>query len=117
MLRGNSKTTLSTAMISKGYKAPQTGFQMTKTGASANGRKKGKGTDEGCTHCRNPKHTRDTYFKIHRYPKWLQDLKKNQKTDPNKSISRVSLAIGRTTDTEFLVPNINFDGKMLRFSL
>ena len=32
---------------------------------------------EGCTHCSNSKHTRDTYFKLHRYSEWWEDLKKN----------------------------------------
>ena len=73
--------TLNAAMISKGYRAPRLGFQMIKTGSSVNEKKKGKETDEGCTHCGNPKHTRDTYFKLHGYPEWWEDLKKNR-TDP-----------------------------------
>ena len=116
MLRGNSETTPSTTMISRRYKAPQMSLQMTKTGASASGRKKGKGTDEGCTHCGNPKHTRETCFKIHGYLEWWKDLKKNRETNQNRSTSRVSLATRQTTDIEFLVPSINSDEKTIDFS-
>lgn len=29
----------------------------------------------GCTHCGNPKHTRETCFKLHGYPDWWEGLK------------------------------------------
>ena len=89
---------------------------MTKIGSSASGKKKGKGPKEGCTHCGNTKHTRKTCFKLHEYLEWWHDLKKNRETDPNKSISRVSLTTGRTTDTEFLVPSINSDENIINSS-
>ena len=82
MLGENSDPTLSTAMVSKGYQALRMGLQMVKTGSSTSDKKKGKGTDEGCTHYGNPKHTWDTYFKLHGYPEWWEDLKKNRATDP-----------------------------------
>ena len=45
MLSGNSEAISSTAMISKGHKAPQMGLQMTKAGLSVSGKKKGKKTE------------------------------------------------------------------------
>ena len=77
MMGEHPDLSLDAAMVSKGYRAPRLGLRMIKTGPSLNDKKKGKGTDEGCTHCGNPKHTRDTYFKLHGYPEWWEDLKKN----------------------------------------
>ena len=74
---------------------------MTKTKSSYSEKKKGKGTkEEGCTHYGNPKHTRETYFKLHGYPEWWQDLKKKREVDMNKST-------GRTMNIESLVLSTN----------
>ncbi|RVW17557.1 hypothetical protein CK203_083514 [Vitis vinifera] len=34
-----------------------------------------------CTHCDNSKHTRDTYFKLHGYPDWWNDLQARKKRE------------------------------------
>ena len=75
------------AMISRGMRTgAQNKFtlQVAKTGnPSAHGEKvnfaktKGhvEGGTNGCSHCGNPKHTRETCFKIHGYPEWWMELK------------------------------------------
>ncbi|RDX81629.1 hypothetical protein CR513_37662, partial [Mucuna pruriens] len=32
------------------------------------------GSESGCSHCGNPKHTIDNCFKLHRYPDWWDNL-------------------------------------------
>ena len=70
---------------------PRLGLQMVKTGSSVNEKKKDKETDEGCTHCGNPKHTWDTCFKLYGYLEWWEDLKKNR-TDPRTNPGRAAIA-------------------------
>ena len=48
------------------------------------GRKsKGQIADGGCTHCENPKHTREICFKLHGYPEWWKELKERKTLDSN----------------------------------
>ena len=59
-----------------------------------------KGAEEGYTHCGNPKHTRETYFKLHGYPECSQDLKKKHKADTSKSTEQVAHSTGQVILTE-----------------
>ncbi|XP_075473306.1 uncharacterized protein LOC142504306 [Primulina tabacum] len=48
-----------------------------------------------CTHCGNPKHTRETCFKLHGYPEWwseFQARKKCEGTDTNEDTGRAAIA-------------------------
>ena len=38
---------------------------------------------KGCTHCHNPRHTKETCFQLHGYPDWWKELKE-KKTAGNK---------------------------------
>ncbi|KMY84941.1 hypothetical protein BUMB_04206 [Candidatus Paraburkholderia calva] len=56
--------------------------------------KKEKATkgDGGCTHCGNPKHTKDTCFKLHGYPEWWKEMKTKKKRES----SQAALTTGET---------------------
>lgn len=98
----------SLAMMSKGGQKsvpPQAELRL------ANGGKKSKTSSEagGCTHCGNPKHTKDNCFKLHGYPEWWHDLKAKKKresgytslanVEPTKSESSLSLVPHRESST------------------
>ncbi|KAJ7971594.1 UBN2_3 domain-containing protein [Quillaja saponaria] len=77
MLAG-TETTPGAVLASKGIKVGQPPvLQINKSGSipsnggKANASTKTKGTEgggSGCTYCGNPKHTRETCFKLHGYP-------------------------------------------------
>lgn len=46
----------------------------------------------GCTHCGNPKHTRDTCFKLHDYPEWWNKLKAYKQKENSGGTTRVAIA-------------------------
>ncbi|KAI5352098.1 hypothetical protein L3X38_004989 [Prunus dulcis] len=49
-------------------------------------------TDEsGCTHCGNPKHTRDTCFKLNGYPDWWEDLRTHKLRETASNSGRAAL--------------------------
>ncbi|CAL2267119.1 unnamed protein product [Prunus armeniaca] len=52
--------------------ATATGAPPLKTIPSS--RPKASTDGSGCTHCGNPKHTRDTYFKLNGYPDWWEEV-------------------------------------------
>ena len=71
VMLNNTETTSSPALFSKGIRIQQPSIQSSKLRMSFSsvGRKsKGQTTYEGCTHCKNPKHTREICFKLHGYP-------------------------------------------------
>ncbi|KAK2969271.1 hypothetical protein RJ640_021990 [Escallonia rubra] len=70
-------------MISKGQKSQQQpSLQLASNGKlNLSTKPKSQGKEVGCTHCRNPKHTMDTCFKLHGYLEWWHDLKAKKKRD------------------------------------
>ncbi|CAL8150807.1 unnamed protein product [Prunus armeniaca] len=45
----------------------------------------------GCTHYGNPKHTRDTYFKLNGYPDWWEDLRARKLRETASNSNRAAL--------------------------
>ena len=91
----NTESTSSPVLLLKGFKIQQPSIQLSKlrTSLSSIGRKgKGKIADGGCTHFRNPKHTREICFKLQGYPEWWKELKERKKleVDIKKNIGRAS---------------------------
>ncbi|KAK1394170.1 hypothetical protein POM88_013226 [Heracleum sosnowskyi] len=76
-------TASSVVMLSKGGRKPQqTSLRMSTSGRpDTSMRSKAQIGEEGCAHCGNIKHTKDTYFKLHGYPDWWQDLKAKKKCE------------------------------------
>ena len=73
VMLSNTEFTSSLVLLSKGFKIQQPSIQLSKlrTSLPSVGRKsKGQTADGGCTHCENPKHTREICFKLHGYPEW-----------------------------------------------
>ena len=82
IMLSNTESTSSPVLLSKGFKIQLPSIQLSKlqTSLTSVGRKsKGQIVDGGCTHCENPKHTREIYFKLHGYPEWWKELKKKEK--------------------------------------
>ncbi|KAK3007336.1 hypothetical protein RJ639_016752 [Escallonia herrerae] len=77
----------SAVMISKGQKSQQQpSLQLASNGKQNFSTKpKSQGEEVGCTHCGQPKHTRDTCFKLHGYPEWWHDLKAKKKRDVGRA--------------------------------
>ncbi|RDX99349.1 hypothetical protein CR513_17605, partial [Mucuna pruriens] len=89
MLGGLTSKT-STIMAAKGVGSPQLSrtLQLSKDGSVNSSKQKSnpinKGAimdGEGCTHCWNKKHTRNTCFKLHGYLGWWHDLKEKKSTN------------------------------------
>jgi hypothetical protein len=91
------------AMISRGMRTgSQNKFtlQVAKTGnSSSHGGKfnpaktKGhvEGGNDGCSHCGNLKHTRETCFKIHGYPEWWTELKARKQKEAAGGTGRAAM--------------------------
>ena len=65
----------SPVLLSRGLKIQKPNIQLSKPRAPGTGHP----ADGGCTYCGNPKHTRETCFKVHGYPEWWKDLKERKK--------------------------------------
>lgn len=76
---GGTETIPSAAMISRGYKVSPPNLQMSKTGTSVTSGKK-KESGDGCTHCGNPKHTREICFKLTGIQNGGKSCKRNEST-------------------------------------
>ena len=78
MASGVDNTTSDAIMATKGSKFGQL---PTLVAGKHNSVLKSKGPSDGgkCTHCGNVRHTRDTYFKLHGYPKWWHELQAKKK--------------------------------------
>ena len=63
---------------------------------------KSKGPFDGgkCTHCGNVRHTRDTYFKLHGYPKWWHELQAKKKKDTTTPEEGTGKAVVVTTESQ-----------------
>ena len=68
-------------MAAKGSKSGQFG-SLSLSGVKPNSSKpKGQSDRSKCTHCGSTKHTRDTCFKLDRYPDWWHELQARKKRD------------------------------------
>ncbi|KAL6335694.1 hypothetical protein AAG906_032886 [Vitis piasezkii] len=72
MITGSTSTVSGAVLATKGLKLGSYIQPLT----VHNGRHKSRTSSEGlkCSHCGNSKHTRDTYFKLHGYLDWWNDL-------------------------------------------
>ncbi|KAG5563641.1 hypothetical protein RHGRI_006177 [Rhododendron griersonianum] len=99
-----TETTTGAVMASRGIKMGQQqslSLQMPKNGSSStssgshftNSKAKVQPEGGGCTHCKNPKHTRETCFKLHGYPEWWNELKarKHREATSNEGSGRAAL--------------------------
>ena len=71
----NTELISSPVLLSQGLRTQQPSIQIPTLRTSG----KDHTADGGCTHCDNPKHTRETCFKLHRYPEWWKDLKERKR--------------------------------------
>ncbi|KAK2965861.1 hypothetical protein RJ640_027148 [Escallonia rubra] len=97
----------SAVMISKGQKSQQQPSLQLALNGKQNflTKPKSQGEEVGCTHCGHPKHTRDTCFKLHGYPKWWHDLKEKMKRD----VGRAALVnTGDTSVAASTEPQLSF---------
>ena len=93
MLAG-TEITPSAIMASKGIKAEPPMLQMNKPGLSSSNKGKvgaftkttgpTEGEESGCTHCKKPKHTCETCFKLHGYPDWWNELKARKQQEATR---------------------------------
>ncbi|KAL6322985.1 hypothetical protein AAG906_023602 [Vitis piasezkii] len=67
-----------------------------------NGRPKSRTSSEGlkCSHCGNSKHTRDTYFKLHGYPDWWNDLRAKKGRDAGTKDEGSATAVVATAEPQ-----------------
>ncbi|KAF7145766.1 hypothetical protein RHSIM_Rhsim04G0082900 [Rhododendron simsii] len=99
-----TETTTGAVMASRGIKMGQQqplSLQMPKNGSSStssgshftNSKAKVQPEGGGCTHCKNPKHTRETCFKLHGYLEWWNELKawKHRVATSNEGSGRVAM--------------------------
>ncbi|RZB86491.1 Exocyst complex component EXO70B1 [Glycine soja] len=70
------------AMLSRRGHKPQhrLSLQMTSNGKPTT-KSQSQGEGEGCKHCGNMKHTKETCFKLHGYPDWWHELKEKKKRE------------------------------------
>ncbi|XP_078166104.1 uncharacterized protein LOC144560731 [Carex rostrata] len=68
----------SMAMVSKGFAPHEVSNSSTKFNSNSTRNQSQSATGAGCTHCGNPKHTKETCFKLHGYPEWWKELKKKR---------------------------------------
>lgn len=69
---------------------------------------KSQGEGRGCTHYRNMKHTKDTYFKLHRYPEWWHELKAKKKCEVGVGDNNDWVAFMNTKSQLSIIPQGNF---------
>jgi hypothetical protein len=62
--------------------------------------KQGKKVEGGCSHCHNPKHIKDTCFKLHRYPDWWCDLNEKKVARNKKEQGGQAHLVGHTDRIE-----------------
>ena len=66
-------------LLRRGHKPQhQLSLQMTSNGKPTT-KSQSQGEGEGCKHCGNMKHTKETCFKLHGYPDWWHELKEKKK--------------------------------------
>ena len=102
----NTEPTSSSVLLSKEIRIQQPSIQIFKLRMSSLsvGRKgKGQATYSGCTHCGNPKHTRDICFKLHGYPEWWKELKERKITRESNSKKETRRATFTNTDHELIL--------------
>ncbi|RVW39622.1 hypothetical protein CK203_090625 [Vitis vinifera] len=73
-----------------------------------NGRPKSRTSSEGlkCSHCGNSKHTRDTYFKLHGYPDWWNDLRAKKGRAGTKDEGSATAVVATTEPQLSFIPQM-----------
>jgi hypothetical protein len=66
-------------MVTKGVKTNEVSLSFSKSNF-----KQGKNGEAGCSHCHNPKHTKDICFKLHGYLEWWFELKEKKASNSKK---------------------------------
>ena len=105
----NIESIPSLVLLSKGFRNQQWSIQLSKlrTSLPSVGRKsKGQTADAGCTHCANPKHTREICFKLYGYPEWWKELKERKKREADikeeiRKANMVSLVLNTDPAVEY----------------
>lgn len=93
-------TTLRAVMASKGIKEghyqtpPKSGvLSLSREKSNPSSKTKVSSDSMKCTHCGNSKHTRETCFKLHRYPDWWNDLQARKKREASATDDHTGRAV------------------------